>query len=98
MTSEDFAGRGRNLAFGQDACRDLVQQRLEKVMGGSVDQGDIDIRAFERLRGEQTAEPGADDHDAVPTADADGRAMNVSAASLALIHRAKRTQRHGCWR
>ena len=94
LTSEDLSGRGRDLALGQDARGYLVQQRLEQVMGGPVDQRDLDLGTLEGLRGEQTAEPGADDHHPVSTANLGvrGALIEVGALSSALSHEAKRTQ------
>ena len=44
------------------------KQRLEQVMVGPVDEGDIDIRSPQGLGGEQPAEAAAHDCDAMPPA------------------------------
>ena len=60
---QDVADRRRDLPFGQDPGRDLVQQRLEQVVVPAVDHGDVDVRPFEEPGGEQPAEAAADnDH------------------------------------
>jgi hypothetical protein len=62
LASKDLAGRWRDLTLGKDAGRDLIEQRLEEVVGGLGDQRDVNVGVFERLRGEQPTEPGADHH------------------------------------
>ena len=57
-------GRG-NLTFRQDTGRDLVQQWLEQVVVGAVDDGDRDVLALELLCREQTAETAADNDNVV---------------------------------
>jgi hypothetical protein len=57
---------GRDQARRQDARGDLVEQGLEQVMVGAVDQGDVDVRAGQRSGGAQSAESPTDHHDAVP--------------------------------
>ena len=56
---------GRDLPFGEDARRHLVEQRLEEVVVGAVDDRDPDRLAAERPGGEEAAEAAADDHDVV---------------------------------
>ncbi|SNQ48796.1 hypothetical protein FRACA_280018 [Frankia canadensis] len=65
LAAEHLAGGRGDLALRQDARRHLVEQRLEQVMGGLGDQSDLDGRLAKSLRGEQSAEAGADDHHAV---------------------------------
>ena len=72
--AEDLAGRRGDLALGEDAGRDLVEQRLEQVVGGLGDHGDVDVAAPQRLGAEEPAEAGADDDD--PVGGAHGR-VNV---------------------
>ena len=62
LTAEDLAGRRGDLALGQDARRDLVEQRLEEVVRGLRDDGDVDVGAAQGLRAEEPAEAGTD-HD-----------------------------------
>ena len=63
--AQHLADRRGDLALGEDAGRHLVEQRLEQVVRGAVDQRDLDRRAPQRLGGEQPAEPRSDDHHAV---------------------------------
>ena len=62
LPAEHLAGRRGDLALGEDAGRDLVEQRLEEVVGGLGDHRDVDVGTPQRLGAEQSAEPGAD-HD-----------------------------------
>ena len=50
MAPKDFAGRWCDLTLGKDAGRDLIEQRLEQVVGGLGDQRDVNVGAFESLR------------------------------------------------
>jgi hypothetical protein len=43
------------------------KKRLEQVMGGPGDEGDVDVGTPERLRGEQPTKTGADHHHLVST-------------------------------
>ena len=65
LPAQDAAQRRRDLGLGEDARRHLVEQRLEQVVVGAVDQRDLDRRAAQRARGGQAAEAAADDQDAV---------------------------------
>ena len=65
VAGEDVAGRRGDVALGEDARRHLVQQRLEEVVAGPRDEGDLDVLAAQGLRGEEAAEAGSDDDDAV---------------------------------
>jgi hypothetical protein len=65
LTAQDLAGGGGDLALGQDAGGDLVQQRLEQVVDGPADQRDVDVGVRELLDGEEAAEAGAHDDDVV---------------------------------
>ena len=63
---EDLAGARRDPALGEDAGRHLVEQRLEEVVGGLGDEGDLDVlAALQRLRAEEPTETRTDDDDAV---------------------------------
>src|SRR5215207_442605 len=64
LPAKDLAGGGGDLALGEDAGGHLVEQRLEQVVAGLADQGDVDVGLAQPLRGEQSAEAGADDDDA----------------------------------
>ncbi len=48
--------------------RHLVEQRLEQVVVGAVDDGDVDVRVRQRADHVEPAEPAADHHDPVPSA------------------------------
>ena len=66
LAGEHLAGARRDLALGQDAGRDLVEQRLEQVVRGRGDEGDLDVLAApQRLRAEEASEAGTDDDDSV---------------------------------
>jgi 56kDa selenium binding protein (SBP56) len=57
------SGGGSDLALGQNARCDLVEQRLEQVVLGPGDHRDIDGRVLERLGRDQPAETRTDDDD-----------------------------------
>ena len=65
LVAQDVPQRRRDLALGDDAGRDLVEHRLEQVVGLAIDQRDVDRRPAERPRREQAAEAPADHHDPV---------------------------------
>ncbi len=66
LAGQHLAGARGDLPLGEDAGRDLVEQRLEQVVGGPGDEGDLDVpAALERLRPEETSEAGTDDDDSV---------------------------------
>ena len=66
LVAEHDARRRRDLADGEDAGGDLVQQRLEQVVRGPGDEGDLDVVvAGELLRREEAAEARPDDDDTV---------------------------------
>ena len=65
VAGEDVAGGRGDVALGEDARRHLVEQRLEEVVAGARDEGDLDVLAAQGLRGEEAAEAGTDDDDAV---------------------------------
>src|SRR5699024_11747538 len=54
-----------DLTLRQDTGRDLVQQWLEQVVVGAVDDSDRDVLALELLCREQTAETAADNDNVV---------------------------------
>jgi hypothetical protein len=60
------AQRGRDRPGRQDPGGDLVEQRLEEVVVGAVDERDVHEGAVEGARGVQPPEPAADHHDPVP--------------------------------
>ena len=84
LAAQHLAGRRGDLALGQDAGGDLVEQRLEQVVGRLGDQRHVDVGVLQRLGGEEAAEAGPDDHHMVSLA---GRC--VAAHGLPLV-------RH-CW-
>ena len=62
LVAQDVADRRRDVALGEYARRELIQQRLEQVMVGPVDDCDIEVGgAPQLLRGEEPAEPASDD-------------------------------------
>ena len=65
LLAQDQPGGRGDVAFGQDSRRHLIQQRLEQMGGRLRDQGDVDIRAFERFGRVQAAESASDDDDAM---------------------------------
>ena len=65
LAGQDLTGRRGDLALGEDAGRDLVEQRLEEVVGRLGDHGDVDVGPLERLGAEQPTEARADHHHAV---------------------------------
>src|SRR6185437_10683645 len=44
LPGQDLPGRGCHLALGENAGGDLVEQRLEEVMRGRGDYGDLHVR------------------------------------------------------
>ena len=66
LVAQDFAERRRDVALGEDPRRELVEQRLEQVVVGPVDERDVDIRPAQSLGGRESAEPAADDRYPVP--------------------------------
>ena len=65
VAGKHAAQRRRDLALGEDAGRHLVEQRLEQVVVGAVDERDLDRRALQRLGRVEPAEATADDDDAM---------------------------------
>src|SRR5690606_33439000 len=65
LGGEDVPGGRGDHALGEDAGRDLVEQRLEEVVPGAGHHRDRDGRVLEGLGGEQPAEAGPDDEDPV---------------------------------
>ena len=59
-------GRG-DLAFGDDARRNLVQQWLKQMVSGAGNQLDVDIGPLELFDRVQSAESRSDDHHPVRT-------------------------------
>jgi len=55
-----------HLASIEDAGDHLVEQRLEKVVIRTADDGHVDRRPAEKARREEAAEARADDDDAMP--------------------------------
>jgi hypothetical protein len=51
-----------DVAGVQAGGRDLVQQRVERVVRVTVDQGDVDVSALELADGGDAAESTPDDH------------------------------------
>ena len=57
LPGEHLAGGRRDLALGQDARSHLVEQRLEQVVGGAGDEGDVDVGPLQGLGAEQPPNP-----------------------------------------
>ena len=66
LAAQDLARGWRDLALGEDAGCDLVEQRLEEVVGRLGDHRHVDRRPAEGLGAEESTEPRPDDDDAVP--------------------------------
>ena len=66
VVAQHVADGGGDLALGEDPGGHLVEQGLEEVVVGPVDQGDADRRPLEGPGGEEAAEAAADDDDVVP--------------------------------
>ena len=66
VVPQHVADGGRDLTLREDAGGHLVEQRLEQVVVGPVDEGDPHGRALEGAGGEQAAEAAPDDDDVVP--------------------------------
>ena len=66
VVAEDVADSRGDLPFREDAGRHLVEQGLEEVVVGAVDQRDPDRCPPQGLGGEEAAEARADDHHMVP--------------------------------
>ena len=62
LPAEHLAGGRCDLALAEDAGRDLVEQRLEEVVGRLREHRDVDGRATQRLGAEEATEAGTD-HD-----------------------------------
>src|SRR5262249_11473099 len=73
---------GRNLTFREDPRRDLIQERLKQVIVVPVDESDVDRAHGERLGGEETPEPAADDDDLVARLGGPGGRAVVESAAL----------------
>src|SRR5204863_1270787 len=56
----------RAIALGDGASGELVEERLEQVVVGPVDQRHVDMRAPELVRRGQPSEPAADDDHPAP--------------------------------
>ena len=61
VPAQDPANRRRDLALGEDPRRQLVEQRLEQVVVGAVDEGHVDLGTPQELGREEPAEAAADD-------------------------------------
>ena len=65
MPSQDLAKRGRDGPLREDARGELVQQRLERMVIGAVEQLDLHIHAPQEPGRKEAPEAAAHDHDAV---------------------------------
>ena len=64
LLAEEMTDRRDDLGRRQHCGGDLVQEGLEEMVVGTVDDDDGQVRARQGARGAQTAEAGADDHHA----------------------------------
>ena len=64
LAAQYRADRPRDVRRRQARGRDLVQERLKQVVVVPVDEREVRRDVRERARGEQAAEPGAENHDA----------------------------------
>ncbi len=65
LPPQDVSNRRRDLALGENAGSDLVQQWLEQVVVDLVDKGHLDRGPLQQPGGEQTSEAAADDDHAM---------------------------------
>jgi hypothetical protein len=63
LVSKDSANWSTYLARGQNRCRHLIEQRLEYVVVGAVDQNDLRWSIPQCSTGRQPAKPSTDDDD-----------------------------------
>ena len=68
LVAQHVAHRRRDVALGEDPRRDLVEQRLEQVVVGPVDERDVDVGAPQPPGGEEPAEAATDDRHLVTAA------------------------------
>ena len=66
VPAQHVADGRRDLALREDAGGHLVEERLEEMVVGAVDEGDPHLGVLEGAGGEEPAEPGADDDHVVP--------------------------------
>jgi hypothetical protein len=64
LRAQHLADRRCDVGRAERSGRDLVEQRLEQVVVAAIDDQHVDRRATQRPRRFETAEAGADDHDA----------------------------------
>jgi hypothetical protein len=65
VVAQHVADRRGDVAFGEHARGDLVEQRLEEVVVGAVDDHHLDLGAAQGVGGEEPGEAAADDDHAV---------------------------------
>jgi hypothetical protein len=65
LAAEDAAYRRSDLSLGEDACRNLVEERLEEVVVHSVHEGHVDWGAPQEAGREESAETTSDDDDSM---------------------------------
>src|SRR6185312_6937213 len=61
----EITDRPGDVGGGERSGRDLVEQRLKQMMVASIDQGNLNRRAFQPVGRLQPAEAGANDHHAM---------------------------------
>ena len=66
LVAQHVAQRRRDVSLGEDPRRDLVEQRLEQVVVGPVDERDVDVGPPQPPGGGEPAEAAADDRHPVP--------------------------------
>ena len=67
LVAQHDAGRWGDFALRDDPGGDLIEQRLEQVMGGPGDQLDVDVGPLELLCRIESAEARSDDHHLMTT-------------------------------
>jgi len=65
LAAENSADGGGDFRGGERAGGDLIEERLKEMEIAFVEEGDVDVSAFEGLRGDETREASAKDQDAV---------------------------------
>jgi hypothetical protein len=68
LVAENVTDLQHDVALGKNPRRELMEQRLNQVMIRSVNDGDIDLGAPQRLRRRESSESAPDDHNTMPAA------------------------------
>ena len=65
LAAEDGADRGGDFSGREGAGGNLIEEGLKEMEIAFVEEGDVDVGAFQGLRGDETRETSAEDQDAV---------------------------------